>query len=109
MPECARAAVQQPCDSFEAAPEATDAEQRPEAACPRQGSVVKHPLPDTDDAVDWDAVRNADIEEVRAAGIRHPHAYCLCHRMMIEAGKSTLTAAVEPGWECLSTNQPLAP
>ena len=90
MSECARAAVQQACDSCEAAPGNT--EQQPEAAWPPQGSLVKHPLPDTDDAVDWDAVRNADIEEVRAAGFSHQHAYCYCHSKMIVAVKSTAAA-----------------
>ncbi len=90
--ECATAAVQQACGSCEAAPGAADTEQRPEAVRPPQSSLVKHPLPDTDDAVDWDAVRRADIEEVRAAGIRYQHAYCLCHSKMIEAVKSTSTA-----------------
>ena len=84
--------MQQACDSCEAAPGAADTEQRPEAVRRPQNSLVKHPLPDTDDAVDWDAVRRADIEEVRAAGICYQHAYCLCHSKMTEAVKSTLTA-----------------
>ena len=92
MSECARADVQQACDSCAAAAGAADTEQRPEAAWPPQASLVKHPLPDTDDAVDWDAVRKADIEEVRAAGSCHQHTNCLCHGRMIEAVKATSAA-----------------
>ena len=79
--------MQQACDRCEAVPGAAGTEQQPE------GSMVKHPLPDTDDAVDWDAVRTADIEEVRAADIWHQNAHCLSHSKMVEAVKSTSAAS----------------